>query len=139
MVAAGINATLTFVIDLACLASRREYLKLDKWMSDNLTLNLETFMPICVQFLMSKVRSMSGIQISLHMTLLCTVTQDRIEDSRSVRSVPPQVPYLSNPANEGSGQLITQECVHTILATMMSQVKAVSPQHPTVTVNDPYT
>ncbi len=25
-----------FVIDLACLASRREYLKLDKWMSDKI-------------------------------------------------------------------------------------------------------
>lgn len=26
--------TFMFVIDLACLASRREYLKLDKWLSD---------------------------------------------------------------------------------------------------------
>ena len=25
-----------FVIDLACLASRREYLKLDKWLSDKI-------------------------------------------------------------------------------------------------------
>jgi len=26
----------TFVVDLACLASRREYLKLDKWLSDKI-------------------------------------------------------------------------------------------------------
>ena len=26
----------TFVVDLACLASRREYLKLDKWLTDKI-------------------------------------------------------------------------------------------------------
>ena len=32
-----LNATpFNFVIDLACLASRREYLKLDKWMTDKI-------------------------------------------------------------------------------------------------------
>ena len=32
-----LNATpFAFVIDLACLASRREYLKLDKWLSDKI-------------------------------------------------------------------------------------------------------
>jgi len=32
-----LNATpYTFVIDLACLASRREYLKLDKWLTDKI-------------------------------------------------------------------------------------------------------
>ena len=32
-----LNATpFAFVIDLACLASRREYLKLDKWMTDKI-------------------------------------------------------------------------------------------------------
>ena len=32
-----LNATpFLFVIDLACLASRREYLKLDKWMTDKI-------------------------------------------------------------------------------------------------------
>ena len=32
-----LNATpFAFVIDLACLASRREYLKLDKWLNDKI-------------------------------------------------------------------------------------------------------
>lgn len=32
-----LNATpFPFVIDLACLASRREYLKLDKWLTDKI-------------------------------------------------------------------------------------------------------
>jgi len=32
-----LNATpYAFVIDLACLASRREYLKLDKWLTDKI-------------------------------------------------------------------------------------------------------
>lgn len=33
-----LNATpYAFVVDLACLASRREYLKLDKWLTDKIT------------------------------------------------------------------------------------------------------
>ena len=35
-----LNATpFVFVIDLACLASRREYLKLDKWLTDKIREN----------------------------------------------------------------------------------------------------
>lgn len=40
-----------FVIDLACLASRREYLKLDKWLMDKLTENGENFVRALVSFL----------------------------------------------------------------------------------------
>ncbi|RWS29576.1 CCR4-NOT transcription complex subunit 1-like isoform X6 [Leptotrombidium deliense] len=40
-----------FVIDLACLASRREYLKLDKWLTDKIQSNGESFITACVAFL----------------------------------------------------------------------------------------
>lgn len=40
-----------FVIDLACLASRREYLKLDKWLMDKIQSNGEPFIAAAVQFL----------------------------------------------------------------------------------------
>lgn len=40
-----------FIIDLACLASRREYLKLEKWLSDKISENGETFVMACVKFL----------------------------------------------------------------------------------------
>lgn len=40
-----------FVIDLACLASRREYLKLDKWLSDKIREHGENFVTACVKFL----------------------------------------------------------------------------------------
>jgi len=40
-----------FVIDLACLASRREYLKLDKWLSDKIREHGENFVSACVKFL----------------------------------------------------------------------------------------
>ena len=40
-----------FVIDLACLASRREYLKLDKWLMDKLTENGENFIRALCSFL----------------------------------------------------------------------------------------
>lgn len=40
-----------FVIDLACLASRREYLKLDKWLKDKFTENGENFIRAVYSFL----------------------------------------------------------------------------------------
>lgn len=40
-----------FVIDLACLASRREYLKLDKWLTDKIRDHGETFVSAMVKFL----------------------------------------------------------------------------------------
>ena len=42
---------LPFVIDLACLASRREYLKLDKWLSDKIHEHGEPFIAATVKFL----------------------------------------------------------------------------------------
>ncbi|KAJ8950014.1 hypothetical protein NQ318_002425 [Aromia moschata] len=40
-----------FIIDLACLASRREYLKLEKWLSDKISEHGETFVTACIKFL----------------------------------------------------------------------------------------
>lgn len=40
-----------FIIDLACLASRRDYLKLDKWLADKIREQSEPFVTSCVQFL----------------------------------------------------------------------------------------
>lgn len=40
-----------FIIDLACLASRREYLKLEKWLSDKISEHGEAFISACVKFL----------------------------------------------------------------------------------------
>ncbi|KAL1517994.1 hypothetical protein ABEB36_001684 [Hypothenemus hampei] len=40
-----------FIIDLACLASRREYLKLEKWLSDKIAEHGEGFISACVKFL----------------------------------------------------------------------------------------
>lgn len=47
-----------FVIDLACLASRREYLKLDKWLSDKIQSNGEYFVAACVNFLTRRTSSL---------------------------------------------------------------------------------
>ncbi|KAG5879168.1 hypothetical protein JTB14_029970 [Gonioctena quinquepunctata] len=40
-----------FIIDLACLASRREYLKLEKWLSDKINEHGEAFVMACIKFL----------------------------------------------------------------------------------------
>uniref|UniRef100_T1ISW7 CCR4-NOT transcription complex subunit 1 n=1 Tax=Strigamia maritima TaxID=126957 RepID=T1ISW7_STRMM len=49
-----------FVIDLACLASRREYLKLDKWLSDKIREHGEPFIVDCVNFLKRRVPQVMG-------------------------------------------------------------------------------
>lgn len=40
-----------FAIDLACLASRREYLKLEKWLSDKVRDQGELFVTALIKFL----------------------------------------------------------------------------------------
>ncbi|XP_023027069.1 CCR4-NOT transcription complex subunit 1 isoform X2 [Leptinotarsa decemlineata] len=40
-----------FIIDLACLASRREYLKLEKWLSDKIIEHGDGFVMACIKFL----------------------------------------------------------------------------------------
>lgn len=44
-----------FVIDLACLASRRGYLKLDKWLTDKTIEHGEPFVSACVKFLQKRI------------------------------------------------------------------------------------
>ncbi|KAK6167378.1 hypothetical protein SNE40_021420 [Patella caerulea] len=56
-----LNATpFAFVIDLACLASRRGYLKLDKWLSDKINEHKEPFVQACVNFLKRRCPQLLG-------------------------------------------------------------------------------
>uniref|UniRef100_H2YFJ6 CCR4-NOT transcription complex subunit 1 n=1 Tax=Ciona savignyi TaxID=51511 RepID=H2YFJ6_CIOSA len=50
----------TFVIDLATLASRREYLKLDKWLSDKIREHREEFIEACINFLKRRCPAIVG-------------------------------------------------------------------------------
>ncbi|XP_067012333.2 CCR4-NOT transcription complex subunit 1 isoform X3 [Anabrus simplex] len=49
-----------FVIDLACLASRREYLKLEKWLGDKIREHGEPFISACVKFLQRRCPQIMG-------------------------------------------------------------------------------
>ncbi|XP_072278890.1 CCR4-NOT transcription complex subunit 1 [Pyxicephalus adspersus] len=49
-----------FVIDLAALASRREYLKLDKWLTDKIREHGEPFVQACMTFLKRRCPSILG-------------------------------------------------------------------------------
>lgn len=56
-----LNATpFAFVIDLAALASRREYLKLDKWLTDKIREHGEPFVQACMTFLKRRCPSILG-------------------------------------------------------------------------------
>ncbi|XP_055686768.1 CCR4-NOT transcription complex subunit 1 isoform X2 [Lutzomyia longipalpis] len=52
-----------FVIDLACLASRREYLKLEKWLSDKIREHGEPFVQVMVKFLQRRCPQIVGAKI----------------------------------------------------------------------------
>ncbi|KAL5022887.1 hypothetical protein ScPMuIL_002042 [Solemya velum] len=59
-----LNATpFAFVIDLACLASRREYLKLDKWLTDKIREHREPFIQTCVTFLKRRCPQLTGAPV----------------------------------------------------------------------------
>lgn len=52
-----------FVIDLACLASRREYLKLEKWLTDKIRDLGEGFVAACIKFLQRRCPQVVGPSI----------------------------------------------------------------------------
>lgn len=54
------SRTFMFVIDLACLASRREYLKLEKWLSDKLREHGDQFVAALIKFLQRRCPQMMG-------------------------------------------------------------------------------
>ena len=47
----------TFALDVAALASRREYLNLDKWLADNVSTHGAEFLHAVITFLDSKVQN----------------------------------------------------------------------------------
>ncbi|CAF0989426.1 unnamed protein product [Adineta ricciae] len=51
---------ITFILDLACLASKRGYLKLDKWLTDKLRDHQELFIQTTVQYLRKKAPQLSS-------------------------------------------------------------------------------
>jgi CCR4-NOT transcription complex subunit 1 len=54
------SRTFMFVIDLACLASRREYLKLDKWLSDKLREHGDQFVAAIIKFIQRRCPQIMG-------------------------------------------------------------------------------
>lgn len=54
------SRTFMFVIDLACLASRREYLKLEKWLSDKLREHGDQFVAVLIKFLQRRCPQLLG-------------------------------------------------------------------------------
>lgn len=66
-----------FVIDLACLASRREYLKLDKWLMDKFTENGENF-----------IRALNSFLTKRYMSLLSGTNKDLVIGSTNMCGPP---------------------------------------------------
>ena len=54
----------TFALDVAALASRREYLNLDKWLADNIANHGAEFLRAVMEFLDSKTTSEKEARIS---------------------------------------------------------------------------
>ena len=54
------KAVFHFVIDLAVLASRREYLNLEKWLTDQMREHGEAFVKAAIQYLQRKIPAIMG-------------------------------------------------------------------------------
>ena len=67
-----------FVIDLAALASKREYLKLDKWVSDKLVAHEEEFFNECCKYLKRQFPGLPGKKLIHFITILCSTNNFRI-------------------------------------------------------------
>ncbi|KAJ3103919.1 hypothetical protein HDU97_009731 [Phlyctochytrium planicorne] len=65
----------SFAIDLAALASRRDYLNLEKWLQDRIRLDGNAFVRACLDFLSDKVSSQSRPEnaTSLHQSVPLSV------------------------------------------------------------------
>jgi CCR4-NOT transcription complex subunit 1 len=53
-----------FALDVAALASRREYLNLDKWLADNVTAHGAEFLHAVIAFLDAKMEGEKAARIS---------------------------------------------------------------------------
>ncbi len=49
------NRNFSFVIDLAALAARREYLNLEKWLQDSIAKHRDDFITVALEFLQHKL------------------------------------------------------------------------------------
>jgi len=69
-----------FVIDLACLASRRGYLKLEKWLTDKIREHGEPFISACAKFLQVKFNMalLDKVQMKYVMVVVLGIRRDSI-------------------------------------------------------------
>nr|XP_033796481.1 CCR4-NOT transcription complex subunit 1 isoform X3 [Geotrypetes seraphini] len=91
-----------FVIDLAALASRREYLKLDKWLTDKIREHGEPFIQACMTFLKRRCPSILG-----------GLAQDK--DQPKSAQLPPETLATMLACLQACAGSISQELSETIL------------------------
>lgn len=107
-----------FIIDLACLASRREYLKLEKWLSDKINEHGENFVMACIKFLHRRVPQIGKVDESIAKAVPLpteTLTTMIVCLQRSINNVSPEC----------------QEAIVTIVSTCTIILKS-RQQQPTI-------
>ncbi|CAH1779661.1 unnamed protein product [Owenia fusiformis] len=110
-----LNATpFAFVIDLACLASRREYLKLDKWLSDKIREHGEPFIQASVNFLKRRCPQLVG------------AIKDDPSQNKS-QQLPPDTLAIMLACLQACAQNVTQELAESIL-TMVANANVIMRQ-----------
>lgn len=110
-----------FVIDLACLASRREYLKLDKWLMDKFDTHGEPFAKACIVFLNRRcsVLTSAGKGVDISGQNMNTATSLPPETLATILAVLQQYAYNATncvtQSSPSSNQTISPELNETIL------------------------
>ncbi|KAL3860717.1 hypothetical protein ACJMK2_010802 [Sinanodonta woodiana] len=120
-----LNATpFAFVIDLACLASRREYLKLDKWLTDKIREHREPFIQTCVNFLKRRCPQLMG-------------GFPKEEPQMKNQQLPPDTIATMLTCLQACAHQVSQELSEAILSMVASASMILSKQRPTQGVVGP--
>ncbi|XP_064610278.1 CCR4-NOT transcription complex subunit 1-like isoform X2 [Liolophura sinensis] len=113
-----------FVIDLACLASRREYLKLDKWLSDKIREHGEPFIQACANFLKRRCPQLVGGMAK----------EDPTPQSKSqqlpMETIATMVSCLHTCANTGQVQIELSDAIRTMVNNANQILNKVRPAPP---------
>ena len=116
------SQSFTFVIDLAALASRREYLYLEKWLQDNIELHKEPFIKACIQYVKEKTQKTGGEKsaplispkvlsafINCLLNIGSSVTQDIQDEIKQLKGGAEFKPHIEEKANEYFKKIYTSQ------------------------------
>jgi CCR4-NOT transcription complex subunit 1 len=111
-----------FIIDLACLASRREYLKLDKWLTDKIHEQGEGFVSACVKFIQKRYPQLCG-------------SSTKEENASKYTPLSSETLLIMLNCLRNITGTVSQELTETIIQMVSNYTSMYMPKAPTIRIN----